>query len=48
VPYLRGLFSFAPLHLWEIGVIGGTGLLSILVSESVKTRLFRRVFGGGK
>ncbi len=44
VPYLRGLFSFAPLHLWELGVIAGTGLLSILVSESVKTRLFRRVF----
>jgi Ca2+-transporting ATPase len=48
VPYLRGLFSFAPLHLWELGVIGGTGLLSILVSESVKTRLFRRVFSDGK
>jgi Ca2+-transporting ATPase len=48
VPYLRGLFGFAPLHVWEIAVIGGTGLLSILVSESVKTRLFRRVLGGGK
>jgi Ca2+-transporting ATPase len=48
VPYLRGLFSFAPLHLWELGVIGGTGVLSILVSESVKTGLFRKVFTEGK
>ena len=48
VPFLRGLFNFAPLHLWELGVIVVTGLLSILVSESVKTRLFRRVFSEGK
>lgn len=48
VPYLRGLFKFAPLHLWELGVIAGTGLLSILVSESVKSSIFRRVFSEGK
>ncbi|HEX9028234.1 MAG TPA: cation-translocating P-type ATPase [Anaerolineales bacterium] len=44
VPFLRGLFSFAPLHLWELGLIAATGLVSILISESVKLGIFRRVF----
>jgi Ca2+-transporting ATPase len=42
VPFLRGLFSFDPLHLWEIGLIGTAGLLSILISESVKLHLFSK------
>ncbi len=44
VPFLRGLFSFGPLHLWELALVAGAGLISILVSESVKTTLFRKVF----
>jgi Ca2+-transporting ATPase len=40
IPFLRGLFSFGPLHLWEIGLVGTAGLLSILVAESVKLKMF--------
>jgi Ca2+-transporting ATPase len=46
VPLLRDPFSFGPLHLWELGFIAGAGSISILVSESVKTRLFQRVSVG--
>ncbi len=42
VPFLRGLFSFAPLHGWEAVLIAATGLASIVIAESVKTRWFRR------
>ena len=42
VPFFRGLFSFAPLHLWELVLIALAGLLSVFVSESVKLRLFRK------
>jgi Ca2+-transporting ATPase len=44
VPFLRGLFSFAPLHTEEIVVILVTGLVGILISESVKTRAFQNLF----
>jgi Ca2+-transporting ATPase len=44
VPFLRGLFKFAPLHLYELLVILATGLVGILVSESVKTRAFQNLF----
>jgi Ca2+-transporting ATPase len=44
VPFLRSLFSFAPLHGWELGLIAAMGLASILVAESVKMDWFRRVF----
>ncbi len=40
IPFLRGLFSFGPLHLWEIGLVGAAGLLSILLAESVKLKMF--------
>ncbi len=46
VPLLRGLFSFGPLHLWEVALVATAGLISILVSESVKTRAFQKVFVG--
>jgi len=46
VPFLRGLFSFGPLHLWELVLVTAAGLISILVSESVKTRVFQKVFVG--
>ena len=36
LPFLRNLFNFAPLHFWEIGFIAAAGLMSILISESVK------------
>jgi P-type Ca2+ transporter type 2C len=41
IPFLRGLFSFGPLHLWEIGLVGTAGLLSILVAEGAKLRMFK-------
>ena len=44
IPYIRSLFSFAPLHLWEMGFISFTGLLAILVSESVKMKALQRIF----
>ena len=44
VPFLRGLFSFAPLHGWEALVIAATGVASILVAESVKSPWLRRLF----
>jgi Ca2+-transporting ATPase len=46
VPFLQSLFSFGALHLWELALVAGAGLASILVSESVKTALFQRVFVG--
>ena len=42
VPFFRGLFSFAPLHLWELVLIALAGLLSVFVSESLKLRLFQK------
>jgi Ca2+-transporting ATPase len=39
IPFLRGLFSFGPLHAWEIGLVGVAGFLSILIAESVKWRM---------
>jgi Ca2+-transporting ATPase len=44
VPFLRGLFSFGPLHLQELPVILITGLVGILISESVKARAFQNLF----
>jgi Ca2+-transporting ATPase len=43
-PFLRSLFRFGPLHPWELALIAGAGLISILISESVKTAMFQRVF----
>jgi Ca2+-transporting ATPase len=44
VPFLRRLFSFAPIHRYEILAILATGLIGILISESVKTRAFQNLF----
>ncbi len=44
VPFLRGLFSFAPLHLPDLALVAATGLLSILVSESAKLPPVQRLF----
>lgn len=43
VPFLRGLFSFAPLHWGEVVLIAATGLASMLIAESVKLKWFRTV-----
>jgi Ca2+-transporting ATPase len=48
VPFLRDLFSFGPLHRWELGLIAVAGLTSIVISECVKTMLVRKVFAGGR
>jgi Ca2+-transporting ATPase len=42
VPFLRGLFSFGPLHLWEIALVGAAGLLSTVIAESAKLQLFSK------
>jgi Ca2+-transporting ATPase len=44
VPFLRGLFSFGPLHAWELALVAGAGLFSILISESVKTAALQKAF----
>jgi Ca2+-transporting ATPase len=44
VPFLRGMFNFAPLHGQELLIILVTGLVGILISESVKTRAFQNLF----
>ncbi len=44
--FLRNVFSFGPLHAWELGFIAVAGMTSILVSESVKTTLFQKMFVG--
>jgi Ca2+-transporting ATPase len=46
IPFLRGLFSFGPLHLWELVLVAGAGLFSILTSESVKMTAVQKVFVG--
>ncbi len=38
VPFLRSLFSFAPLQRWELALLIVPGLVSILISESTKLR----------
>jgi Ca2+-transporting ATPase len=44
VPFLREVFSFGPLHLWELAVVVAAGLLSVLIAESVKLRVFGGLF----
>jgi len=46
LPFLQDIFSFGALHPWELVLVVGAGMVSILVSESVKTPVFQRVFVG--
>ncbi len=46
IPLLRELFQFAPLHRWELLLIAGAGLLSILVAESIKLRRVQKAING--
>jgi len=45
VPSLQGLFRFAPLHTIDLILGLGAGALSILISESLKTRLSHGMLG---
>jgi Ca2+-transporting ATPase len=42
VPYLRGTFQFAELHRWESGVIAVAVIFSVLIAESVKTKIVHK------
>jgi P-type Ca2+ transporter type 2C len=46
VPFLRNLFDFAPLHRWEMVLIGVAATVSILIAESVKTKLVHKLIYG--
>jgi Ca2+-transporting ATPase len=43
IPFLRNLFQFAPLHLWEIVLIAAGCMVSFLVAESVKLKALKKV-----
>ncbi len=43
VPFLRGLFNFAPVHGWELGLILVSAFFSVLISESVKSPFVQRI-----
>jgi Ca2+-transporting ATPase len=43
VPFLKKLFSFGAIEPWELALCLGTGLLSILISESLKIPAVQRV-----
>jgi len=46
IPFLRDLFKFAPLHRWEVLLVIGAVMLSILVTESIKVKVIRNVING--
>jgi P-type Ca2+ transporter type 2C len=43
VPFLRELFRFGVPHLWEIVLVVSAGLISLLVSDRIKTIMHRRL-----
>jgi len=47
VRILRDLFKFGPLHSWELALIAVAALISLIISESVKTKPFRKIVAGG-
>ena len=46
IPRLRDLFKFAPIHRWEVALIAFASLISILLSESIKTKTIQKVITG--
>jgi Ca2+-transporting ATPase len=46
IPFLRDLFKFAPLNRWETGLIALSGLISVLIAESVKIKGVQRFIHG--
>jgi Ca2+-transporting ATPase len=43
IPTLRDIFQFAPLHRWEMALLGLSGLSSILFAESIKLKAVRKI-----
>jgi hypothetical protein len=43
VPALRNIFSFAPLHRWEVALLFFSGLSSIFFAESIKLKAVQKV-----
>ena len=48
MPFLRSLFQFGPLHRWEAVSIIGAVAVSILISESVKTKPIQKLIHNQK
>ncbi len=46
VPFMRSIFSFAPISPWELLACLSAGVISILVSESVKLPFVQNLFVG--
>jgi P-type Ca2+ transporter type 2C len=44
VPFLRDLFKFDPISLWEYLACMSAGVISILASESVKLPVIQKMF----
>jgi Ca2+-transporting ATPase len=42
IPFLQKLFSFGSIEPWELALCLGTGLFSILISESLKIPMVQR------
>lgn len=40
IPFFNGVFGFGVLHLWEAVLVAAAGLVSILIAESAKLRIF--------
>jgi len=43
VPALRNIFSFAPLHRWEVALLFISGISSIFFAESIKLKAVQKV-----
>jgi len=48
VPFLRELFKFAVLQRWELALIGGAVLVSMIIDESTKSTFMQRLILGKK
>jgi Ca2+-transporting ATPase len=49
IPALRNVFQFAPLHRWEMALIGLSGFISVLIAESVKLKGVQKfIYAGGE
>jgi Ca2+-transporting ATPase len=42
IPFLRDVFKFGQLQFWGLGLVAGAGLFSVLITEGVKTFMFKR------
>jgi Ca2+-transporting ATPase len=46
IPFLRDIFKFAPLSLWDLVLIAVSGLASVLIAESVKIKAVQKFIHG--